>query len=62
LCRVPHGFTRHRTRIDDDRIIKARLARVAAHNLGLIRIEPAAERDHLGFGHERSDFFLKIAR
>ena len=55
---LPHGFVCYGARVDDDRIVEPCRARVTAHDLGLIRIEPAAERDHLGFGHEtRSSLF-----
>ncbi len=47
-------FTRYCARIDDDSLIKSRLAGVTAHDLGLIGIEPATKRYHFGFGHKRN--------
>jgi hypothetical protein len=50
---LANGLACYGARIDDDRIIESRRARVTAHDLGLIRVEPAAKRYHFGFGHER---------
>ena len=46
LRRLANGLARHGAGVDDDRIVKSRVLRMTAHDLGLIRVEPAAERDH----------------
>ncbi len=51
LRRLAHGLGRDGARVDDDRVVEARILRVLAHDVGLIRIEPAAERYDAGIGH-----------
>ncbi len=51
LRRLPNGFARDRAGVDDHRVIEASVARVTAHHLRFIGIEPAAERNDFSFGH-----------
>ena len=51
LRRLSHRFTRDGAGVDDDRIVEPGVLSMPPHDLGLVRIEPAAERYDFGFRH-----------
>ena len=54
LRRLAHGLGGDRAGVDDDRVVEPGLCGVPAHHLGLVGVEPAAERDDAGIGHDCS--------
>ncbi len=51
LPRLPHGFRRHRAGVHDHRVGEARGARMLAHDLRFIGVQPAAEGDDVDIRH-----------